>query len=205
MKHLEPQPQHATHQMAPKVPSQKRNTRTMLAAIFLGLTLGAGSLMTAFWGPSSADDLSERDKAVLINEFSRAQAFQLAPVAAHEIDGALDMMRLSPDQRSALQTALNEQPAATSQKSSLGWIELWDFADQDGDVVRISSAGYQIDYPLLNAPARLAVPIDGTTTIKIVGVTDGGGGITLGLRSGAAAISLPVIQPGQSLTVPVTF
>lgn len=205
MKHLEPQPQRAENQMAPKVQPKKRNSKIKLAAIFLGLTLGAGSLMTALWGTPSGDDLSESDKAALVSAFSNTHSLQLIPVAAHEIDTALDLMQLDPKQRSALQSTLNAQTGTTPQQSRLGWIELWDFASQDGDIVRISSAGYELDYPLLNAPARLAVPIDGTSTIKIVGVTDGGGGITLGLRSGATAISLPVIQPGQSLIVPVTF
>ena len=205
MKHLEPQPRRLPSQTPPQPPAKMPVGKVTLAALFLGMTLGIGSLLTAIWGVPSADNLSDSEKATLISEFARAQPLKLTAVAADEMDSALDMMQLDPQQRSALQSALDNPPAEDSKKSSLGWIELWDFAHQDGDVVRISSAGYELVYPLQNAPTRLAVPLDASATIQVEGVTDGGGGITLGLRSGATAISLPVIQPGQTLIVPATF
>jgi hypothetical protein len=39
----------------------------------------------------------------------------------------------------------------------------------------------------------------------VTGAVDGGGGITLGLRTGTGELLLPVLAPGESLTVPVAL
>ena len=94
--------------------------KVTLAALFLGMTLGIGSLLSAIWGAPSADNLSDSEKATLISEFARAQPLKLTPVAADEMDSALDMMRLDPQQRSALQSALDNPPAERLQKEQSG-------------------------------------------------------------------------------------
>lgn len=62
---------------------------------------------------------------------------------------------------------------------------LWDWGSEDGDVVRI--AGQEIE--LRNAPAVLPLSLEPNTTVEVLGVRDGGGGITVG-------VSVPGAQPG---------
>lgn len=204
MKHLEPQAQHNRHPAA-NTARRKKNTGALLATAALALILGTGYALTAFVEGSPSDDIPASTKSQLINEFAQAKQFKLTPVPASELDAALDSMKLSADQRQSLKNSLTPQPGSISAENTLGWIELWDFAEQDGDVVHISSSGYEVDYPLLNVPSRIAIPVDASLSVTIRGVQDGGGGITLGLRTGAVGISLPVIAPGQSLVIPVTF
>lgn len=201
MKHLEPKPQLLANPPSIKALPNKRSLKTKFTIAAFALILGVGGIMTAFWDPTPSDNVTETTKTRLVNEFPSTLPVKLTAVAPHETGAAMDSMALDPSQRNSLMQTLN----TAASKNSLGWIEVWDFASQDGDIVHISSAGFELDYPILNTPARIAIPIDATAIVRISGVRDGGGGITLGIKNGISAISLPVIQPGETLTVPITF
>lgn len=170
------------------------------------MVLGVGYAMTTFFTPATSDDISESTKTELINQFAQAQPLRLTPVPADEVEAALDSMHLSTQEREALKATLTyraEDPHTTV--NSLHWLELWDFADQDGDVVTVTSEGYEASHALVKAPTRIVIPVGSSRSVTIRGTQDGGGGITLGVHSGAAGVSLPVLAPGQALTIPVTF
>ncbi len=85
----------------------------------------------------------------------------------------------------------------------LAWLTLWDHRDEDGDIVRVVSEGYARSVPILHVPVTLAVPVPASGVINIVGVHDGFGGITVGIKSGATPVLLPVLSVGQVVGVPV--
>ncbi|WGS48900.1 hypothetical protein LFL96_14095 [Paraburkholderia sp. D15] len=94
--------------------------------------------------------------------------------------------------------------AANAAQLTLAWVRLWDTDVEDGDVVRIESAGYSRTVTLTNRGTTFAVPVPANGQIHIVGVRDGdGGGITVGLASGAAQAVLPIMSVGQVLTLNV--
>jgi hypothetical protein len=201
MKHLEPEPQLLATPASSKTQPVKNSLKSTFAIAALALILGGGGVMTSLWNSSSSDDLSEITKTRLVNEFSAAVPIKLTAVTAHETGTALDSMSLEAGQRNLLMQTLSQD----SSKNALAWIELWDFAAQDGDIVHISSAGFELDYPILNAPARIAIPIDAKAQVAISGMYDGGGGITLGIKSDSNGVSLPVILPGETLILPISF
>jgi hypothetical protein len=93
-------------------------------------------------------------------------------------------------------------PSATAQpqRLRLAWITLWDTDVEDGDAVRIDSAGYSRTVTLAKQPVTFAVPVPASGVIQITGVRDGeGGGITVGLASGSARAVFPVMSVGQTL------
>ena len=75
---------------------------------------------------------------------------------------------------------------------------------KDGDVVTVSSAGYRRDITLTNAPLTVSFPVDGSSSMQFVGVHDGGGGITLGIRGPNQEFLMPIMSEGQALSLPVT-
>jgi len=82
----------------------------------------------------------------------------------------------------------------------LAWVSLWDTDAEDGDIVRIESQGYARTVRLTKAPVTIAIPVPSDGVIKVVGVSDGdGGGITVGLGSGAAQAVFPIMSDGQVL------
>lgn len=174
----------------------------LLATCFIGL-VGAG--LGHMYGPPSGDHLSEQEKATIAGDFAKIRAVRLTPVTAAEWSGALDTMKLTPQARSELEKNLS--PSAVTKQannsSRLVWLELRDFASEDGDVVQIASEGYQIEIALFNAPTRIAVPVGAQGMLTIRGIHDGGGGITAALKSWDRPIPLPLMQEGQTLSVPV--
>lgn len=204
MKHLEPLPPLLpnTPQSAPSAPTRKRPAwRLVLLGAALVFGLGAG--LSAFWSEHSRDHLSSAEQARLQAEFAAASPLRLTPVTLGEQSAALDSMQLPAPERAELARELAVHTG--DRRTTLAWLELWDFASQDGDVVRVSSSGYERQVPILNAPTRLAIPVVDGVPVTVTGVYDGGGGITLGVRSGAMPMSLPVLAPGAALVVPVTF
>jgi hypothetical protein len=211
MKHLEPLPK----TIVSKQDLRSKPSRPSVLKLFLAgtaLVVGLGYGISSLWGAYFTDNISEAKKAELVAGYTQMKAVSVDRVSEQEIEKALDTMRLLPDQRQQLRTKASEQSAKTSpeagtagDESSLVWITVWDFASADGDVVHISSAGYETNVTLLKVQTRIAVPVDASKTVKITGMHDGGGGITLGVKSGASPISLPVLGTGQTLTLAVSY
>jgi hypothetical protein len=94
--------------------------------------------------------------------------------------------------------------AASGAPMTLAWVRLWDSDVEDGDVVRIDSAGYSRTVSLTNRGLIFAIPVPASGQVRITGVRDGdGGGITVGLASGSAQTILPIMSVGQVLTLNV--
>lgn len=86
----------------------------------------------------------------------------------------------------------------------LVWLTLWDYRDEDGDVVRVVSSGYSRIVPIWHKPVTLAIPAPPNGVVNLIGAHDGFGGITVGISSGAVPVALPVLSEGQIVGVPVT-
>lgn len=211
MNHLEPL-QETNSNLKDKRPGSSPPSAFKLFLMGTLLVAGLGYGMTSLWNAWFTDNISDVRKSELVAEFVNLKPVEVDRVAEQETDAALDAMRLSPDQRQQLKTRLSAQsnhistaPKSLADESQLVWVTLWDFASADGDVVHVSSAGYQTDVTLQKQQTRIALPIGASKTIKITGVHDGGGGITLGVQSGTSPVSLPVLQPAQTLDLPVSY
>lgn len=78
-----------------------------------------------------------------------------------------------------------------------------DNMSEDGDVVQISSMGYQVNVPIFNAPKTFSFPAVIGQPVSFVGVTDGGGGITAEITTSSGPVLLPYLSVGQVVTVAV--
>jgi hypothetical protein len=203
MKHLEP-----TDGKAEKRSEFRSQERTRLSGASLLLIgalaiAGSGFALSNWINPLPADRIDAQEKQRLESEFTRVRSIRIVKVEKSDEDAVLDTMRLDPTTRQKLKRTIAQ--GASGNETSLVWVSLWDFAAQDGDVVSLSSAGYVVTVPLENKPADFAVPIDASRQIKITGLHDGGGGITLAIRNGTGSISMPVLAEGQSHSIPVEF
>lgn len=102
-------------------------------------------------------------------------------------------------------TELSEIAAAVdSGKLQLGRLTLWDWADGDGDVVTVTSAGYLQRIQLSKTPLTLVIPFTQPGELTLMGLIDGGGGITVATNYGGQALKLKAIAPGETiaLTIP---
>jgi hypothetical protein len=86
----------------------------------------------------------------------------------------------------------------------IGFVRLWDTADEDGDRIRIQSAGFSQDVTITKAPSMIFVPYLPGGTALITAIHDGGGGgITLGVATVLGPTPLPPLSVGQTLEIPI--
>lgn len=91
----------------------------------------------------------------------------------------------------------------TAGKNQLTEITVWDDVAEDGDVVSLSSAGIRQEIPILHQPTKVFLPLVSGQPVILTGVKDGGGGITVAIGNGNTPLANPVLQEGESLSIPV--
>jgi hypothetical protein len=191
----------------------------------------SGGALWAF--TKQADNFNQREKDKISQDFYAHGPIKLERVKFGDLGKAISSMKLSPDEEKdfraelALATemmsasdgarmagkirAAAPAPAALPAPADrddefrlpMAWITVWDYRDEDGDVVRIVSSGYSRTVPIVNQQVTLALPMPTGGVVNVIGVHDGHGGITLGVSSGAMPVSLPVMTEGQIIGVPV--
>ena len=217
MKHIDPDP--SARKIEKYVPiAKQKNKRSLLKFFLAGLAfiVAGGYSATYLFGEKRTDNVPDAKKAELATAFNTMDRVKLTLVTTSETAAAIESMRLAPDARQKLKAALVESdsksalsaepaPAQKPDNLRLAWVSLWDSFDVDGDSVHLSSAGYEVDILLGKAPQRIAVPVDASGQIRITGLHDGGGGITLGIQEGTSKVLLPILAPGQSLIIPIAY
>jgi hypothetical protein len=194
--------------------------RTVIALALLagcGAWYGHWNAHGGGWAePAQGDHVSAAERSERERAFEALGVTTLQPVAATEIDKAIDAMALTTDARHALQADLGgrapqDEPApapgaAKPERPRLAWIRLWDSDVEDGDVVRIESAGYSRTVTLTKRGDTFAVPVSPHGIVTITGIRDGdGGGITVGVASGTSTALMPIMSTGQTLRIAVTL
>lgn len=197
-------------------PVKKHKSLVARLILSTGALLLCGLLLYPFLSMTE-DKFSEKERSKIIESMKNISPALLQAVTESEWDKAIATIPLDQKSKALLIEGLQrpgdqpeeKQPANESklvleeEVTRLVWIDLWDFADQDGDIVEISSAGYKVQVNLLKTPNRVAVPVNFSHIVTLTGVTDGGGGITLGVNS-ASSQNL-IIEPGSSFSLPVSY
>lgn len=81
-------------------------------------------------------------------------------------------------------------------------VTVWDTDDEDGDRVRVDSAGYSEEITLRNARRDVIVPVGVGEPVRVTAILDGGGGgVTLGAQTELGPIHLPPLRVGQYVEV----
>lgn len=213
MKHLDP-----IQINSPTIkPAKKKSLFLWLLGLAIA-TIGLGMTGSYLFPTGMQDRVSDGERQERQISFTKVRSLHVAEVAIENTDAVLDEMRLAPPDRVKMRAMLPApeaaQPAdkavlATTPLPSgnsplrLVSVYLWDTNVEDGDVVSIHSAGYTREVVLTKAGQMIAFPVDDAATVQIVGVRDGGGGITLGIRGPSQEIMMPIMSEGQVLSLPV--
>ena len=220
IKHLDPR------QLPELQPEHQSNRKSSSGAWLLAAALVVaefGGLGTWLWPVKRTDHVSPQERESRQSAFTHLSAIALPTIVAESIGSTLDSMRLGPSERGKLREMLSASasadnlprgvPLSTAQPTPalspapsllrLVSVTLWDTHDQDGDIVTVSSAGYQRQVVLTNAPQTVSFPIDQASVVQFSGVHDGGGGITLGIRGPNLELLMPIMSEGQTLSLPV--
>jgi hypothetical protein len=226
--------QDETARESPRGSARRHPTASIVARSLLASAAAIGFIAASLhfgsagaWWPlhGSGDAVSESDTKLRAAQFATLSPLHLSLVPASESAAALDGMQLAPTAKAALAEALETSAPATAAAADpapassaapapspqleplrLAWVTLWDTDAEDGDVVRLDSEGYSRTVTLAKKPVTFAVPVPRDGIIKVTGIRDGeGGGITVGLASGASQAVFPIMSEGQTLGLKVSF
>ena len=186
-----------------------------------GAFLVGGSAAGSWTWAQRSDSLPDNERQARQQAFDAIGSLRLAAIPPADIGQAIAEMHLPEPARQALTadvaptqataatpaTAPAAAPTAAPQAAAqeaprlrLVSITLWDTDVEDGDVVRIDSEGFSRTIALTKGGRTIAVPLPANGVIRITGINDGdGGGITVGLASGAAKVVFPIMSVGQAL------
>lgn len=172
--------------------------RWRMALVAGAAVLGAAAA-AAFggFGFGREDTLSDQQAAAREATFAAAGIIALPEVPPAEREQAIAALGLPDEQAAGLRRD------ADTGEVRLVYLTLWDDLEEDGDVIRVESGTFAQDVTLRHAPARVTVPLARDGRLAVLGVHDGGGGITVGLTSGNRTVPLPRLRAGQAVPVPV--
>lgn len=204
-------------QQAPPQSPQRR--RSMLPAVLLvgALVAATGFGLSHLAAPAEEDVITQAEIQQREQAFGSAAPLQMRPVTTDKATAAVDSMNLPVAEKDALRrdlglpaagtqpvkAAARPSPAVAVAQRQVKLVELylWDTHAVDGDVVRVISGGFSRDVPLAKAPTPVYVPQNGAEAVQIMGVRDGGGGITLGIKAGDTSVLAPVLSAGQVISL----
>jgi hypothetical protein len=169
--------------------------------LVIAATIGLGALGTALMSPDTTDRVSSSQVTARQAAFDQARPLELARVSPAQTEQTLDQMKLQTADRAALKAQLAAAPS--NRPLRLVSLTLWDTHAEDGDVVAVQSAGYSREIVLTKAPQTIAFPVDAAADVRLIGVRDGGGGITLGVRGPNQELLMPIMSEGQTIVLPV--
>jgi hypothetical protein len=215
MRHLEPK--QLMDENAKRVQPKKGSLFPLVAGVILVVALG-GFGLTSLYPPSVPDHVSQTEVKERNEAFAKIKSLPVSVIPQEKAAVTLASMGLKPPELEALSKALAQPSAKTTtasslpvasaggeQKVSLVELVLWDTHAPDGDMVRITSAGYARDVLLSKIPTVIHVPGTSAGVIQVTGLKDGGGGITLGIKGSQQSVLMPIMSEGQSLSLPVNF
>lgn len=164
------------------------------AAVLIGIGAYAG------FGPGGGDRIDgteSQSRMETFEAFSAAGGLRLDMVTNADVDKAIET--LPADVRETVRQDVGKGAVR------LAWVQIWDTHAEDGDVVRFDAPGTApVQITAFNTPTTIAIPFPPDGRVMVTGVTDGGGGITIAVRSGAQEIAWPTMAPGDQFALPVT-
>ena len=143
------------------------------------------------------DNVDAQTKKQWEASFLAAQPIKVKLVEASQVKAAIASMQMPVTEKQKLQNELDVG------HSRLVWVQLKDNCAEDGDIVRIDSGLFSQTVTIKNAGERIPVPEPPSGVMNVVGIHDGGGGITVEMMSGNSPVNLPVMNVGQAVGVPV--
>lgn len=85
-------------------------------------------------------------------------------------------------------------------------VQVWDTCAEDGDIVDVIVDGAVFaTVTLMHSPTKVSIPCGPGTTVSIGARIDGGGGVTLGAKTSAGQYFTPILYPGDTLPLSLTY
>ena len=211
-------PRVATEGSTDSTPAASTNPRSFkqlaLAAVAVAaLTFGGFAL----FGGSNSDDLSQEQIQARQQNFTQAvlagratlPTFNLSdPSQVAAAKSAIVAMDVGQDVKQAMVAQVEQQAQTAPQDRTVEYVvfQAYDNCVVDGDTIRFRAPGLPDTTLVLDHNYKTVVipkPVGQPMTVKIIGVHDGGGGITAGINTVNGPLAIPVLTEGD--TIPLTI
>jgi len=182
---------------------------SIAASVAVSAALAAFSLLAPYslspTGSAPPTTLGAAERQARESAFNASLPLPLQQVDKADIPKAAATLHLPKGTHLSVWTSATPAPPAdTHAAPRLAWVSLWDSDRDNGDVVRLFSAGYGRTLSLTRQPQTFAIPVASDGQVVLYGVREGpGGGITLGFGSGPRHVLLPVMAVNQRLSFTV--
>lgn len=164
-----------------------RTALWLAAAVAVGLLgWGASSLVSG-----NSDSVSDATKAQWQASFAAASPLVPNLVPKAEVDQAVKTMQLPPQQEQQLRTELEEG------RTRMVWLSFQDVVAEDNDTVDVVSGSFRQRVVTKRQPIKVYLPEPADGFVKVIGVADGGGGITVRIVSGGVTVQMPFMVKDQ--------
>lgn len=193
------QPELLPQQQPPKRSSRQSNIVKMLLTMILIVGMG-GFLLNHWVGGDASNPAVAAHVGDYLNQTQQQERVSLFQKLNQQKISLRELNETEIRNLSAMSSPIS---ASMKQGTHQRIVELtvWDDVAEDGDVVHISSLGQTYPVMLQHTPQVLYFPTTQGEPIRIIGVHDGGGGITLGFTGSGQPIALPVLAEGQSIDI----
>lgn len=174
-----------------------RNRAILFGGSVVIASLAIATLVATLLQPAPQGDpeLSASIKSQRVAAFQAHGVLHVPVVTDAERESALNQMALPATDRDGLEKDLSNG------RTKLAWVTLWDDLEEDGDVVELSGAGFTRSVTITHLPQRFAVPVNAGRPLTLTGIRDGGGGITVAADADGQPLLLPVMNPGEAVTI----
>ena len=200
--HLKQAPQGAPAPQAKPQPMPQAKRKAISKPVLMAATaalLAVSLTATGFLFPPTAE-VAPAEAEVRLNNFTAAPYVQLKPINLADPQEQAEALQ-------SLQQAFpnpEELQAHVQASDRMVWIEVFDDCAEDEDIVNIRTFSYSQNIPLFNVPTRVAIGLSpGEKNITVTGIEDGGGGITVAIKTEGRLLPLPVMKPRQTILIPV--
>lgn len=176
---------------------QRLGVRSLaIAAVLAGVF--AFGLQDTGWLSDSTDVSAPAPKTIFVSPADVEGAFfPLPPELSKGTQRVMALIKMTAPEKERLSYELE------SGNIRIAAIWLWDNQAEDGDAVQVAAGGFSQNISISNSPTMYYVPVQTGTSARITAISDGGGGVTLGVKTIVGPFPLPPLVVGQSLEVPI--
>lgn len=120
------------------------------------------------------------------------------PADIDALSAAIQVLRLDAAEKAAVRDAVERG------NLRLGLLMIWDYMDQDGDMVAVTAGGYVQHIVIGSQPSIIVIPYEDTPMMALTALQDGCsgcGGITVAAGTRARPMTIRPLPVGETVTV----
>jgi hypothetical protein len=186
----------AKHESPPEpvLAGPERLAMPVLAAVGVVLAAAiAGTLALGTW----SEEPARPESRVIVMDHSEVPGAVALVDEDRAVARLIEKMQLSLADKQRLKEALADKEVR------LARLVVWDNVAVDGDAIVLNATGFSQTLPISHEQQTFYLPVVPGNSARITALKDGGGGVTLGVKTMIGPVFLPRLAIGDTVEIPV--